>query len=186
MELYSIDELQSLLGGVGVNVQIDRSVKFISPKNIYIGSNVRIDSWCFISGAAGVTIGNNVHIAHAAHLFGNGASIEIHDFCGISSRVSIFTSTDDYSEGWLTNPTIPNQYRKVKSAPVVFQKHVIVGCGSVVMPGCVLKTGASVGALSFVNKSVPEYAIVSGNPIRLIGKRDQNRLQTLEKEYVNK
>jgi galactoside O-acetyltransferase len=185
MELYTIDELQRMLGSVGDNVQIDRSVRFVSPKNIFVGSNVRIDAWCFISGAGGVQIGNNVHIAHAAHLLGNGARIEIEDFSGISSRVSIFTSTDDYSEGWLTNPTVPTQFRKVKSAPVLFQKHVIVGCGSVVMPGCVLKIGASVGALSFVNKSVPEYSIVSGNPIRLLGRRDQQRLQTLEKEYRN-
>jgi serine acetyltransferase len=40
-----------------------------------------------------------------------------------------------------------------------------------------------VGALSFVNKSVPEYAVVSGNPLRKIGNRNREQLETLEKQY---
>jgi acetyltransferase-like isoleucine patch superfamily enzyme len=42
--------------------------------------------------------------------------------------------------------------------------------------------GASVGALSLVNKSVPDFAVVSGNPIRRIGTRDR-RLLELEMQF---
>jgi acetyltransferase-like isoleucine patch superfamily enzyme len=40
-----------------------------------------------------------------------------------------------------------------------------------------------VGALSFVNKDVPDFTIGFGNPVRLAGKRCE-RLLDLEKEFL--
>lgn len=87
------------------------------------------------------------------------------DFSGLSPRCSIFTSMEDYVEGHMTNPTIPCEFKKVKTASVKLEKHVIVGSGSIIMPGITLKMGASVGALSFVNKDVPGFHIVGCTPI---------------------
>jgi galactoside O-acetyltransferase len=78
---------------------------------------------------------------------------------------------------------VPAKYRKVSCGDVVFQKHALVGAGSIVMPGVTLGTGASVGALSFVNKNVPEFAIAAGIPIRIIGQRSR-RLLELEADLV--
>lgn len=181
---YSKEDLKKF-ASCGENVLIDESVKFLAPEKVNIGSNVRIDSWCLLSAFKGITIGDHVHIAASTHLIASGGPIEIHDFVGISARVNIFTGTDDYSEGHLTNPTIPDEYKKVKTGPVVLQKHVIVGCGSVIMPKCVLKTGSSVGALSFVNKSVPEFTVVGGNPIRVICKRDKDKLMMMERKFLD-
>ena len=64
---------------------------------------------------------------------------------------------EDYVEGHMTNPTIPCEFKKVKTASVKLEKHVIVGSP--------LKMGASVGALSFVNKDVPGFHIVGCTPI---------------------
>lgn len=184
-EIYLKEELKKIgIGSCGDNVNIDRSVKFIHPENIHIGSNVRIDAWCFLSAKKNIIIGNNVHLSINAQLAGNGDLIKINDFCGISSRVSIFTATDDYSEGWLTNPTIPEQFKKVKTGSVILEKHAIVGCGSVIMPNCILKIGCSVGALSFVNKSIPEYTVVAGNPLRVICKRNKENLIKIERDFI--
>ena len=84
----------------------------------------------------------------------------------------------------MTNPTIPEKFRKVRAGAVCVQKHGLIGCGSVIMPGVTIGLSASVGALSFVNKSVPDFAIVSGNPVRLIGKRNE-KILLLEKEFLN-
>jgi galactoside O-acetyltransferase len=181
-DFYTKDDLKKL-GGCGINVHIDSSVKIINPQNVYIGNNVRIDSFCFISAGNPICIGNNVHISLYTQLGAAGGQITLNDFSGISSRVSIFTTTDDYSQGWLTNPTVSDRFRKVKTGAVTLQKHVIIGCGSVVMPGVTLETGCSVGALSFVNKTVPEFTIVAGNPMRLIGKRNKDRLLELERDF---
>lgn len=169
---YSELQLQELLGSVGANVRIHSSVVFFNPKQIFIESDVRIDCFCLLSaGEEGIHIGNNVHLGASTHLFGSGGNITLKSFCNVSSRVSIFTASDDYCDGYLTNPTIPMEYKKVETGSVCLEKHAIVGCGSVLMPGVTLALGAAVGALSFVNKNVPEFSIVAGIPIKEVGIR---------------
>lgn len=172
MDNYSYEELQQLLGKVGSHVQIHRSVIFFNPKGIFIESHVRIDCFCLLSaGAEGIHIGSHIHLGASTHLFGSGGKIALDPFCNISSRVSLFTASDDYTEGYLTNPTIPMEYKKVSQAPIQISSHAIIGCGSVIMPGITIALGGAVGALSFVNEDVPELAIVAGIPIRRIGTR---------------
>ena len=184
-EFYGELELQELLGRVGSDVKIDRSVRIFNGKAIVLGSHIRIDSHCILIGGEGLEMGSYTHIAWGCHLTATGAPIILKGFNGLSSGVKIFSATDDYSEGFLTNPTVPPQYRKVRVGPVVLERHVIVGANSVIMPGATLEFGASVGALSYVNKTVPRLAIVSGNPLQLIGRRDGERLATLEKDLLD-
>lgn len=167
----------------GDNVRIDRSVMLFNPARIRIGSRVRIDCHVVISADELVIIGNNVHIAAASHLFGR-AGITLADFTNLSSRVSLFTTSDDYSSGYLTNPTVPEKYTRVTFGPVVLERHVIVGCGAIIMPGVTLRAGAAVGALSFVKTDVPAYTIVAGCPARKVGLRDAKRLAELEGQYL--
>lgn len=172
MDNYSQKELQQLLGKVGSNVNIHRSAVFFNPKKIFIDSNVRIDCFCLLSAGPGeIHISSHVHLGASTHLFGSGGRITLNSFCNISSRVSLFTASDDYKEGYLTNPTIPMEYKLVTQAPIQIDSHAIIGCGSVVMPGITIALGGSVGALSFVNRDVPELAIVAGIPIKQIGTR---------------
>jgi dTDP-4-amino-4,6-dideoxy-D-glucose acyltransferase len=179
---YSSEELRSLGITFGENVSVHRSVEFFNPGAIRLGSNVRIDCFCVISAREDVILGNNVHLATGACISGS-EGVEMGNFSGLSSRVNIFTSSDDYIEGHLTNPTVPREFTKIKRGKVVLGEHVIVGCGSIIMPGITLARGASIGALSFINRDVPECAIFAGNPGRLVGRRDQDRLATMEARY---
>ncbi len=168
----------------GDDVNIHPSVLIFGAEHVTIGSNVRIDAHCIITAGPGkVEIGDNVHLGAAVHIFGS-AGVKISDFCGLSSRVSVFSTSDDYSEGYLTNPTVPGEFKKVTEAPVVFERHALIGCGTVLMPGITVGEGASVGALSMVNKSIPEYTIVSGNPIRRVGERNRERLAEMEARFT--
>jgi len=178
---YSKDELNEMGIKFGRNVQIHRSVLFFG-NNIQIGSDVRIDCYSIITSNEPIVLGNNIHIGAGVHIFGT-AGLEIDSYCNLSSRCSLFTTSDDYCEGYLTNPTIPDEFKKVSIAPIKLEKHVIVGCGSVIMPGVTLRTGASVGALSFVNTDIPEFTIVAGIPTRKVGKRNQSRLLEMEEKF---
>lgn len=179
---YTDDELKQLgFAEIGADVRLHRSVVLINPEQIRIGNNVRIDCFCVLSaGAKGISIGSCVHIAANSCLFGSGEAIILEDFCGLSSRVSIYTSTEDYTGSSLTNPTIPDEFRNVKSGSVILRKHAIVGAGSVILPGVELKTGASIGALTCIRKDVGEFEICVGNAhqLRVIGHRDQKLLET--------
>jgi galactoside O-acetyltransferase len=96
-------------------------------------------------------------------MFGSGGKIKVEDFAGISARTLLYTATDDYTSGNLTGPTIPDKYRKLIAGDIVLNKHSVIGCGSVVMP-CRVGVAATVGALSFVNRDVPDFEVVAGIP----------------------
>ncbi len=182
--LYNRDELEQMFGSVGENVSINRSVIFYSPKRISLGSHVRIDCFGLISaGAEGMEFGDHVHISAYCCLIGSGGKIQLESFTGLASRSTLYTATDDFSDGYMTGPTIPDEYRNVRTGDVVLRKHVVVGCGSVVLPGVTIGLAATVGALSLVRKSVPEFAIVAGNPLRIIGQRNR-RILDFEKELL--
>lgn len=186
MPCYSHKELKSMgIAAIGDNVRVHRSVQMFSPQYIHFGNNVRIDCFSLLSaGSEGIYIGNHVHIAAGGYIFGGGGRVLIEDFCGLSSRVTLYTSTDDYSEGHMTNPTVPDKYRKVSNGPVTLRKHALIGSGSIIMPNVELGVAVSVGALTFITKKIGTLLVVHGNPARIIGKRDE-RILEMERSFLN-
>ncbi len=75
--------------------------------------------------------------------------------------VSHFMGEDDDEEimNWR------KQYR------VTIGPDVWIGHGAILMPGVSVGTGAIIGSGSVVTKNVPDYAIVAGNPARMIRRR---------------
>jgi galactoside O-acetyltransferase len=62
--------------------------------------------------------------------------------------VAIFSSNDDYSGNYLTNPMVPSAFTNVLHGDVILKKHVIVGSGSVILPNLTIEEGVSIGALT--------------------------------------
>ena len=169
---------------LGENVLISDKASIYNFANISIGSNVRIDDFCVLSaGGGGIVIGNYVHIAVGSLLVGDG-NITISDFGGLSSHVSIYSSSDDYSGLSLTNPTVPVEFKKIINKNVFLGKHVIIGSGSVVLPGVILGEGVAIGALSLVTKGCDAFGVYAGRPVRRIKGRSQKLLE-LEREFLN-
>ncbi len=178
MAFLSESQLQGLgLASVGDNVLISDKVSFYNTSNIKIGSNVRIDDFAILSaGEGGIEMGNYIHIACYSSLIGKG-KIVLGDFANISSRVSIYSSNDDYSGTTMTNPMIPNVYKQVIHGDVIIERHVIVGSGSVILPNVVLYEGVAIGALSLVKDSCNSWKIYTGNPARYLKDRSRKLLQ---------
>jgi len=165
---------------VGKNVLISRKASVYSPQKISIGSNVRIDDFCVLSGT--ISIGNYVHIAVFSAIFGGNAGVEIHDFANLSSRVSVYALSDDYSGASMTNPMVPDEFKNVTQKKVVIGKHVIIGASSVVLVGAFLSEGASFGAFSLINSYIEEWTINVGIPCKKIKDRSR-KVQELEKKF---
>lgn len=177
MSYYSRTELLKLgLSQVGEHVSISRKASLYNPGNISIGNHVRIDDFCVLSaGTGGIAIGDYIHISAHTSLIGAGP-IQLADFSTLSSRVSVFSSNDDYSGASLTNPTVPSRFSGVTHAPVLIGKHSIIGAGSVVLPGVVIEDGVSIGALSLVKKTCKSFGVYVGSPARRIGERKRDLL----------
>lgn len=186
MSFMTPDEI-AVLGfrHVGANCLLSSKASFYNCSNISIGNNVRIDDFCVLSaGEGGIDIGNYIHIAVYSSLIGKDL-ITLKDFSNISSKVSIYSSNDDYSGLTMTNPMVPEEFKNVSHAPVIIDKHVIIGSGSIVLPGCRIHIGSAVGALSLVTKDIPEFEIHTGVPARKMKKRNKNLLD-LEQEFRDK
>lgn len=173
----SKEEAQAIgFATLGENVLIDRTARFYGAARISIGSNVRIDAYSVLSaGAEGIFIGSHVHISVYVFLTG-AARIELHDFSGLSARVTIYSSNDDYLGHALTGPTVPEEFRKVTNAPVSVGKHVVIGAGSVVLPGVTILEGACVGGLSLIKKDIAAYQIVAGREGKVVRERRKDFL----------
>lgn len=178
---YSAQELQELgLKKYGRNVLISRNAVLYAPELLEIGDNVRIDDFTTISGR--VVLGDYIHIAQFCGLYGGTEGIYMDDFSGLSSRVVIYAVSNDYSGESLTNPTVPEKYKKTdKNMAVHLGKHVIVGTTSVILPGVTIGEGSSVGAMSMCSKDLEPFGVYAGSPARKIKERSRKLLE-LEKE----
>jgi acetyltransferase-like isoleucine patch superfamily enzyme len=162
---------------VGQNVKLSDRASFHNPASIDIGNNTRIDDFCILSaGRDGISIGRNVHVAAYSSLIG-AAHIRLEAFSNLSSRVSIYSSNDDYSGRFMTNPTIDPEFTNVQHAAVTIGRHVIIGAGSLILPGLVLGEGACIGALSLVNRDCDPFVVYGGAPARRIGERRRDLLK---------
>ncbi|WP_211092637.1 acyltransferase [Chitinophaga varians] len=113
---------------------------------ISIGDNVTLNDFCHIACINQVIIGNNVLVA---------------------SRVFItdhFHGKIDALEKDIS-PSDRNLYSK---GPVIIHDNVWIGEGVVVMPGVTIGKGAIIGANAVVTRDVPAYAVVGGNPAKVI------------------
>jgi acetyltransferase-like isoleucine patch superfamily enzyme len=175
---FESDELREFgFKRVGDNVKIAKNATIIGLNNVSLGSNVRIDGNVVIAAHSGsLSLGNYIHIGSGCFL-GCGGGIVLQDFSGLSQGICIYSGTDDYTGKFLTNPTVPRKYLNVKLAPVVLGRHVIVGSGSVIFPGVTIGEGSSVGALSLVTKSLDEWGVYFGIPVKRLKARRKDLLE---------
>ena len=188
MSNYSIEELNEFkFLNMGINNNISKKVLFFGANKIELGDNIRIDANCVISaGIGGIYIGNYVHIGSNVNIGGAGRIVLEH-YCGISHKCTILSSNDDYSGEFMTNPCVGSanpSLINVKIGNIRIGKHAIIGCHSVVLPDCNICEGASIGALSLVNRPIDVCGIYHGNPVKFIKEKSTNFLK-LEKHLLN-
>lgn len=179
---YSDEELKRLgFQSVGNDVLVSQYARIYGAENISLGDHVRIDDFVVLSGH--IEIGNYVHIAVDCALFAGKAGIVFSDFTGISSRVSVYAESDDYSGKSMTNPMVADACKDTVSGKVVLGKHVVVGTGSTILPGVTIGEGCSVGSMTLVNHSLDPWGIYAGIPAKRIRERSKELLKLEEKYY---
>ena len=171
----SVDEINRIgFSSVGKNVLISRKSSIYNPDKISISDHVRIDDFCCLSGL--IKIGRNTHITPFCLIAGGEKGVLIGSFCTFAYQVSVFSQSDDYLGNSMVNSTVPIEFKQEKKETVFVHDHVIVGAGSIIMPGVDLAEGTSIGASSLVTKSTHPWGIYYGAPARFRKERARSLL----------
>lgn len=172
------------LKSCGENVIIGKTVRIRYPELVELGNNVIIDDFTYISTS--LKIHDNVHISSGCKIIGGKqAFVEMNEFSTLAPNVILSAGSDDYLSG-LATPLVPIKFKaNVEIGNIILNKHCIVGAGSVVLPNITFQEGASVGALSLVNKDLDEYFLFAGIPAKKIKRRDKESIFKLENQFKN-
>lgn len=119
-----------------------------------IGQNCSIGQNVFVG--KGVTIGNNVKLQNNVSVF-EGVTLEDGVFCGPSM---VFTN--------VINPRSEIE-RKNEFLPTLARRGATFGANCTIMCGTTIGQYAFIGAGAVVLKDVPDFALVVGNPGRIVG-----------------
>ena len=123
-------------------------------ENAVIGENCNIGKGVYID--FGVKIGNNCKLQNYVSIY-HGVSIEDEVFIGPSAT---FTN-DLYPRAFI--------WGEEKVSKTLIKKGASIGANSTIISGITIGKFAMIGAGSVVTKSVPDHALVCGNPARIKG-----------------
>ncbi|MDR3260116.1 MAG: glycosyltransferase [Fusobacteriaceae bacterium] len=109
-------------------------------------------------------IGDHTYIGEFNNIRAGGGKIIIGTNCLISQHITIVAS----NHGIDKNLPICKQQWCINNNNVIIKDDVWIGANSVILPGVTINEGAVIGAGSIVTKDVPSYAIVAGNPAKIL------------------
>lgn len=96
-------------------------------------------------------------------IFCTNRLVEVGDYTFVSHEVVIA------DQPHATPAPDPSRWTERDNEPIVLGECSWVGARAVLLAGARLGVGAVVGAASVVDFEVPDYAIVAGNPARVVG-----------------
>lgn len=143
---YYIFPDSSKLGACGSKSIIKRPADLKKPQNIFLGENVYIGS-----RSTFMTVGTGKCI--------------IKDQSGAAEGLTVICSTHEQKVGsFMERTNNDNVYYDI-----VVEEDVWIGANVTLLPGARIGRGAIVGASAVVRSKIPPYAVVYGNPARIVG-----------------
>jgi len=147
-------------------------------ENVVIGKDTKIWHFCHVQSGAqigkgcsigqNVNIGNNVKIGNHVKIQNNvslyeGVELEDYVFCGPSM---VFTNIK------IPRSEFPQRGSEYYQRTLV-KKSASIGANATIVCGVTIGEYAVIGAGAVVTKDVPDYALVIGNPGKIVGEVDE-------------
>lgn len=123
-----------------------------------------------------VTVGRFTYGNPRFMLWDESERIQIGSFCSIANEVVIFGG-GEHRKDWVStfplriafdDPLAGKDGHPASKGDTVIGNDVWIGFRSMILSGVTVGDGAIIGAGSVVSSNVPAYAIVAGNPARII------------------
>lgn len=145
---------------IGEDCVIDGTITLLNGK-MEVGDRVVVNEGTKFICTAGITIGNDVLISW-------GCTIVDSNMHSLDSNERLKDTQNTRKE--IENNTIGQNvdYSVIKSSPIIIKDKAWIGFNSIIMKGVTIGEGAVIGAGSVVTNDVPDYAVVGGNPAKII------------------
>jgi acetyltransferase-like isoleucine patch superfamily enzyme len=158
-DIYSKEELLKLgFKVVGKGALVSKEARFFAVSG-ELGAGVRIDAYSILTGR--IFLGKNVHISPFCFLGGTGGAIRMGPHSGLSTHVSLFTKSADYS-----NPSLTETPKLTGNVSI--GNYSIVGSGSTIMPGSKIGNQVSIGCNSVINGSIRAGSVIVNRGLGLV------------------
>lgn len=134
---------------------------------VSIGDNVNIEKGANIS--EGTVVGNRSGVGINANLHG---PVRIGEDVMMGPDCIIYTSNHEFSDTAI--PMNKQGFSEIRE--VVIGNDVWIGGRVIILPGVHIGDGAIIGAGAVVTKDVPAYAVVGGNPAKVLKYRKEENI----------
>ena len=136
-----------------------------------VGDGTRV--WAYAHVLPGARVGANCNICDQVFvendvIVGDRVTVK----CGVQLWDGLRIEDDVFigPNATFTNDRFPRSKQYPESfAPTVVEQGASIGANATILPGLRLGTHCMIGAGAVVTRSVPPYAIVVGNPARIVG-----------------
>lgn len=186
-----------LFNGPNPNVlcPLDNYINLIFLKNAITRSNIKVGDYTYYDDFVDPQLFEKQNVLY--HFDFIGDQLIIGKFCAIAAGVKFMMNGANHEikpistypfalffNGWETvNEGICHTNKYPFKGDTIVGNDVWFGHDSLVMPGVRIGNGAIIATRSVVTRDVPDYAVVGGNPARLIRHRfcksDVERLQRI-------
>lgn len=157
--IHPLSDVQSV--NIGADTMIWQYAVIL--KDAVIGTGCNINCHTFIEND--VTIGNNVTVKSGIYIW-DGITIEDDVFLGPNV---VFT-----------NDLRPRSKQRKPFAKTLIKKGASVGANTTILAGVTIGKYAMAGIGSVITRDVPDYALVYGNPARVMGWVDEDGEKMIE------
>ncbi len=137
---------------------------------VHVGNNVNIEKGAMITSL--MEIGDNSGVGINSLMHGK---VVIGKDVMMGPEVIVYTR--NHSIGRIDIPMREQGFAEEK--PVYIGDDVWIGGRVIILPGVHVGKGAVLGAGAIVTKNVPEYAVVGGNPARVLYMRNNKEKENL-------
>lgn len=102
-------------------------------------------------------------------------------YCSIADNVTVGAGEHYLDRVSTSSLFYDSPYEELTQLDCILGNDVWVGVDSIIRRGVVIGNGAVVGANSFVNRNIPDFAIVVGSPCKIIGYRfDKEKMESIK------
>ena len=129
----------------------------------FFNGNIILGDYCYLGenshiwAASNIIIGNRVLISH---------NVNIHD--NISHPLNAHLRHEDFKRIIGLNPNFDISQVDLRVKDIIIKDDVWIGFNSTIYKGVTIGKAAIVGSNSLVLEDVPDYAVVVGNPAKII------------------